>query len=173
MQCPKCDTNIVGTRCACGYQVPGMPGPSPARRWTLCEWVNQGVTCQVRTGKLGAAGDSRRHRAPRFCAYHSERQRWSLRGTWTSEQQAFVEWASRFEPGTTYQPAPRIWDRDPEQLWRLVSGQITWDVFQAQTQPAISDPSGAPPAPYGLSMEEALADHPELLERLKRIGVGR
>lgn len=173
MHCPKCETKIQGRRCVCGYQVPGASRSSAEPRWKTCEWIHRGLQCQVPTGRLWTEGSVGRLRPPRLCGYHQERSRWSLAGTYQSEEDVFYAWAAKFEPGTTYQPYPRIWDGETGPLWQMVSGQLTWPDFLqlVPTRAAVPDRKAAPAA--GLSMEEALCDRPDLLDRLKRMGVGR
>lgn len=173
MPCPACETPMTGIRCACGYQAPTVR--TDQRPLKFCEWIQRGLTCQVPTGRMSIKGSSFSH-PPRLCSYHQERQRWSLHGTFVTEEQSFRQWAERFEPGTRYQPFPGIWDRDTTTLWKLVSGQMTWMSFQGSTtlvsREGMRDSQASAPD-AGISMEDALADRPELLERLKRMGVGR
>jgi hypothetical protein len=134
-QCPKCECLFTGRKCACGYQPPTMLGIAAhpgGLQWKLCEWeVVNGRTCQVPTGTLGREGVNSPMRPHRLCAYHRARQSLSLYGTFTSEQQAFLNWVEQFPAGTRYQPLPGIWDLDRIVLWQLVSGEVSWNDFQA------------------------------------------
>lgn len=134
MVCDKCESEMVGVRCVCGWESPGALAVVPLVRklpWHLCGWIaSPGRTCQVPTGVARSESERAMLRAPKFCAYHQHRERLSLYGTFKSEEQAFLDWVAQFAPGTRYQPTPGIWDGDREQLWAMVSGQCTWDHFQ-------------------------------------------
>lgn len=134
-QCPKCECLFTRSKCACGYQPPStlVVGSQPGGlQWKICEWeVVNGRTCSAPTGTLGREGMNSPLRPPRLCAYHRMREGLSLYGTYTSEQQAFLNWVEQFPSGTRYQPAPGIWDLDRAMLWLLISGEMSWNDFQS------------------------------------------
>ena len=128
-QCPKCESELTGRTCVCGYEQPmalRVGASASDRRWRLCEWVPApGRLCQAPAGIIRTDGA----REERLCAYHQHRARLSLYGAFISEERAFLDWVEQFPPGTRYQPMPGIWDGDREQLWRLLSGEIEWASF--------------------------------------------
>jgi hypothetical protein len=134
MQCEICDTEFRGDRCSCGWQprtAKGLPPAAPEpkgnesvthRRWAFCEWTTPQGTCQAPTGTLGL--NVTELSPPKLCAYHRERQGISLKDVRLSERQVFDEWLAQFPAGTTYQPFPGIWDKDPDLLWLLITGAV-------------------------------------------------
>ena len=134
MLCDKCESEIVGARCVCGWEAPGVLAVRPMikkLRWHLCEWIaGPGRTCQVPTGVERSESERGVIHAPKLCAYHQHRARIATFGQFMSEEAIFEEWIEQFPPGTTYQPTPGIWGGDRAQLLALVSGLIGWDEFQ-------------------------------------------
>lgn len=133
MQCPTCDREVGGTRCACGWisSVPSVQATTPepkgneavtGRRWAFCEWTSREGRCSAPTGTLGMHANEMA--APRLCAYHRDRERVSLADLRMTERQYFDDWVRQFPAGTAYQPFPGIWDKDPDVLWALLRGQV-------------------------------------------------
>ena len=97
-----------------------------------CGWiVSPGHRCQVpvtrwRSRRVRPGFD----RAP-FCLYHRARCRMRLYGTFTSEHQAFLTWIERYQSGLREPRDHGFWLQDRDVLWRLISGQITWEEYCA------------------------------------------
>lgn len=104
-----------------------MVGSKVPWRLRWCEWKTHGRTCQVPTGT--DAGDKLRRE--RLCAYHRHRAGVSTYGQYTSDRVAFDRWrATVLGAG----PFPRIWNADPDLLWSLLCGEISWDAFLAEVR---------------------------------------
>ncbi len=95
--------------------------PVTGRRWAFCEWTSREGRCNAPTGTLGT--NPNELTPVRLCAYHRDRERVSLGEVRLTERQWFDDWCRQFPAGTTYQPFPGIWDKDPELLWSLITGQ--------------------------------------------------
>ena len=128
MQCPKCESDMKGRTCVCGYEqaVALVVGGTVDRNWRFCEWISSpGQLCRVPAG----VGRTDGRVGERFCAYHQHRARLSTYGAFQSEHRVFLEWVEQFPEGTRYQPMPGIWDGDRALLWQLVSGARDWASF--------------------------------------------
>jgi hypothetical protein len=135
MECPVCDKRFSGVACSCGWQpaaAGSVPHPRASRPWKFCEWTTAHGTCGAPTGTLSANAIGGPLSPPRLCAWHRDRERMSLAELKMSERQVFDDWLMQFPAGTSYQPVPGIWDKDPETLWLVITGAIPFSAVEAQ-----------------------------------------